>query len=74
MMAVHSSTPGGRLLPVSVVIRRLTQHGFPASKSYVYQLIDTGEIQSIRIGTRMGIRIREEWLDQYIEAKMCREK
>ena len=60
---------GDRLLPVSVVMRRLTKHGYPASKSYIYKLIDMGEIQSIRIGFRKGIRIREDWLDRYIEGK-----
>jgi excisionase family DNA binding protein len=59
----------GRLLPVSVVMRRLTKHGYPASKSYIYKLIDMGEIQSIRVGSRKGIRIREDWLDQYIKEK-----
>ena len=58
-----------RLLPVSVVIRRLTQQGYPASKSYIYKLIDTGEIQSIRVGMRKGIRIREDWFDQYLRAQ-----
>jgi excisionase family DNA binding protein len=59
----------GRLLPVSAVISRLRQRGFPASKSYIYTLVNTGEIKSIRIGSRQGIRIRETWLDEYIEEK-----
>lgn len=73
-MKVHNSTPDVKFLSVSVVVRRLTQLGFPASNSYIYKLIDTGEIQSIRVGLRKGIRIREDWLDQFIEAKMCRGK
>jgi len=58
-----------RYLPVSVAINRLRQRGFPASKSYIYTLVNTGEIKSIRIGARQGIRIRENWLDEYIETK-----
>lgn len=50
-------------------MRRLIKHGYPASKSYIYKLIDMGEIQSIRVGSRKGIRIHEDWLNQYIEAK-----
>jgi len=70
---VHDPMSAGRLLPVSMVIRRLTKYGYPASKSYIYQLINTGELRSIRVGLRKGIRIREDWLDQYIEAKCAGE-
>jgi excisionase family DNA binding protein len=72
-MKVHNSTPGGKFLPVSTVVSRLKDYGFPASKSYIYTLIDTGEIKSIRVGSRQGIRVREDWLNHYIEAKCAGE-
>jgi excisionase family DNA binding protein len=52
-----------------MVIHRLEERGYPASKPYVYKLIDMGELKSVRIGKRKGIRVREDWLDQYISEK-----
>jgi hypothetical protein len=35
----------------------------------VYKLIDMGEIKAIPTGTKRGIRVSEDWLNEYILKK-----
>jgi len=50
----------GRLLFVRTVAKRLN-----CSKQYVYTLIETGKLKSIRLGPR-GLRVSEEALGEFL--------
>jgi putative molybdopterin biosynthesis protein len=39
------------------------------SKSFVYQLIRTGQLQAVRIGT--AVRVRPEDLDAFVQANLA---
>lgn len=53
-----------RLLPVSVVSKRLGNH-----ISTVYRLIESGDLPAVRTGTKKGYRVKSGDLDQYINEK-----
>lgn len=53
-----------KLLDVQQVRKRLN-----CSKSYVYALIDRGELLCIKLGKVKGYRIPEEAVDQYMAEK-----
>ncbi len=53
---------GDRLLNVSQVKEILC-----VSKSYVYQLIDIGELPAYNVAKRNGLRVYKSTLDKYIK-------
>lgn len=52
-------------LPVAEVARRLG-----CSRQHVYNLINAGELQAVRIGARMGIRVNEISVVRFLKQKI----
>ncbi|WMW65781.1 helix-turn-helix domain-containing protein [Nitratidesulfovibrio liaohensis] len=48
-------------LPVAEVARRLG-----CSRQHVYNLINAGELQAVRLGARMGIRVEEKEIIKFL--------
>lgn len=52
----------GKMLRVSGVSKRLN-----CSISYVYRLIEVGELKAVKIGVKKGIRVFESELDRFVQ-------
>lgn len=51
-------------LPVAEVARRLN-----CTRQHVYNLINAGELQAVRLGARMGIRIAESEVTRFLQVR-----
>lgn len=58
----------GQLLNVKQVMGRLN-----LGKSFVYELIRRGELESVKLGTRKGIRVPAKSVDKYRRKRERRE-
>jgi excisionase family DNA binding protein len=38
-----------------------------ASPRFVYQLVKSGQLKAARLGARGQIRVREDWIDRFLE-------
>ena len=57
-------TETDKLLRVSAVSSR-----FDCSISYVYRLIDTGELKAVRIGIKKGLRVYSSDVAHFLEKR-----
>lgn len=57
---IYERTARGRLLNVAQVKEQLN-----CSRSWVYKLLEQGELKGVRLGTKKGLKVTEKSLERY---------